>query len=367
MSEINESAFPKSEKAGSEFEKTDDSTVVAVTGATGLVGRAVVERLLRSEKYKVVALGRRADALAALAAECHAACGNSENLTLRECDVNDSAALDAALSGATVVVHAAGSVDNLADRAAVFKVNVDGTRAVLAAAQKQNLKQFIHISSLSTITGQADQYDVDESAPLVTCGEPYADSKVEAEKCLAAARTAGSLPITILRPGFIYGPGERAWMPRVIDNIRHGRAVLVDGGSRQTNVIFVGNLAMAIEGAILNSRAYGEVFNLTDGERVTKKLLFDEIAEGLALPPVKRDLPRQTIKPVFEIMAAITPFLPKKMRPGLARFSPGAFRLVAVNQGFSIGKAEQLLDYRNRIPFRDGMAMTLAGFKKNGV
>jgi 2-alkyl-3-oxoalkanoate reductase len=233
----------------------------------------------------------------------------------------------------------------------------------LAAAQKEGLKQLIHISSLSVITGQSDQFEVDESAPLVTCGEPYADSKVEAEKHLAVSMNSGSLPITILRPGFIYGPGEKAWLPRLIESIRLGRAVLVDGGLRQTNVIYVGNLAMAIESAILNTRAFGEVFNLTDGEKVSKKLLFDEIAEGLSLPLVQRNMSRDAIKPVFEIISAFKPFLPKGMRPALARFSPGAFRLVAVNQGFSIRKAEQVLDYRNRISFKDGMARTLKCFK----
>ena len=85
------------------------------------------------------------------------------------------------------------------------------------------------------------------------------------------------------------------------------------------------------------------------------------------MPKVKKDLPRPFVKPIFQFMAGITPLLPAARRPGLARFSPGAFRLVAVNQGFSIGKAEKLLDYRDRVPFKDGMAQALQGFKKTGV
>jgi len=330
--------------------------VVAVTGATGLVGQAVVKRLTQSDKYNVVAIARTIESLAKLFTA-------GEFLVFKTCDINDQPSLEEALAGAAVVVHAAGSVDPQGERAAIFKINVDGTTTVAAAARKQNLRQMIHISSLSVITGQADQFDVDESAPLVVCGEAYADSKVEAERRLNESMTAGTLAVTILRPGFIYGPGERSWMPRVIDNIKHGRAVLVDGGARQTNVIYVGNLAMAVESAILNSRAFGEVFNLTDGERVSKKLLFDEISEGLSLPLVQRNFSRDTLKPIFAIMQALTNVLPRNMRPGLARFSPAAFRLVAVNQGFSIRKAEQLLDYKNRISFKDGMALTLKGFR----
>jgi len=337
-------------------ESSPPPVVVAVTGATGLVGRAVVARLLKSEKYVVVAIARNAEQLKQLSAD-------SDKLRCQACDINDRAALEEAFNGVQVVVHAAGAVDPDGDRDAIYKVNVEGTATVLAAAAVKGLKQMIHISSLSVITGQSDQFDVDESAPLIMCGEVYADSKVEAEKRLAEAMKTGSTSITILRPGFIYGPGERAWMPRVIDNIRHNRAVLVDGGQRQTNVIYVDNLAMAVEGAILNSLAYGEVFNLTDGERVSKKLLFDEISEGLSLPLVQRSLPRETVRPVFAFMSAIRPLFPKGMRAKLARFSPAAFRLVAVNQGFTIKKAEQLLDYKNRISFKEGMAQTLKGFR----
>ena len=243
--------------------------VVAVTGSTGLVGRAVVSHLVQSGKYNVVALGRNEGALNSLKAQIQGA-----SLEIRVADVEDLASMEAALAGVNVVVHAAGSVDNLAEREAIFKTNVEGTKNVLQAAIKNALTQFIHVSSLAVITGQADQFDVDESAPLVTCGEPYADSKVAAEQALNAATADGASPalaVTILRPGFIYGPGERAWMPRVIDSIKNGRMVLVDGGKRLTNVIYSGNLARAIEKAILNKRAYGEAFNLTDGEAVTKK------------------------------------------------------------------------------------------------
>jgi nucleoside-diphosphate-sugar epimerase len=344
------------------------AVTVAVTGANGLVGRAVVSRLVKTGKHTVVAIGRREAALEQLRNELKgdlvaAGRGSEIKMQIKECDINDQEKLSQALAGVAVVVHAAGAVDVDADRKAIFKVNVDGTDSVLAAAREQGLKQMIHISSLSVVTGQTDQFEVDESAPLITCGEPYADSKVEAEKHLAASMISGSVPITILRPGFIYGPGERSWMPRVIESIRLGRAVLVDGGQRQTNVIYVGNLAMAVESAILNPLAYGEIFNLTDGEKVSKKALFDEISEGLSLPLVQKSLKRETIKPVFDIISAFKPFLPKGMRPALARYSPGAFRLVAVNQGFTIRKAEQVLDYKNRISFKEGMALTLKGFR----
>jgi len=307
---------------------------VGITGATGLVGQALVEELCKD--FQVVAIARNAALLDNLVAYTSlVACIPVE---CRLTDITDLENLSAAFAGLDVVIHAAGFVDPLAKREAIFAINVGGTDNALKAAALNGLKQFIQISSLSVITGQGDQFNLDESAPLQLCGEAYADSKVEAEKLVCASK----IPYTILRPGFIYGPHERSWLPRVSRAIASGQAMLVDGGIRETNVVYVGNLCSAVKGAILNEKAYNQVFNITDGEKVTKKELFDAIADGLGL----------------------TPMLPTASQSKLARFSPAAFRLAAVNQGFSIAKAERILDYNSskRLPFKEGMAVTMKSF-----
>ncbi len=329
---------------------------VAITGATGLVGQALVKGLCL--EYAVVAIGRKKNLLDQLVAQ--AAPQACTDIVSRLADVTDANAIDQALSGVDVVIHAAGFVDPLAKRETIFAINVGGTENALAAAVKNGVKQFIHISSLSVITGQGDQFDLDENAPLVLCGEAYADSKVEAEKLVKAAKTT----YTILRPGFIYGPHERSWLPRVSQAIATGQAMLIDGGVRETNVVYVGNLLAAVKGAILNEQAFNQVFNITDGEKVSKKELFDAIADGLGQPRVKKDLPRWLVKPVCQMVSGITPMLPAASQTKLARFSPAAFRLAAVNQGFSIAKAERILDYNSskRLPFKEGMAVTMKSF-----
>jgi len=146
--------------------------------------------------------------------------------------------------------------------------------------------------------------------------------------------------------------------------------VLVDGGSRETNVVYVGNLTLAIRACLLNSTAYGQVFNITDGQKVTKKELFDSIADGMNLPRVSKNVPRWVLKPVFDTIGLIAPLAGSEGRSKLAKFSPGAFRLVAVNQGFSVKKAERLLAYdasNGRQPFKESMVTTLQAIKKDGA
>jgi nucleoside-diphosphate-sugar epimerase len=343
------------------MENEKSKPVVAITGAGGLVGSHLAEYLVK-RGYSVIACIRSASTADHLIEFSNRA-QHEGALKLITADVLDSEALKSAFAGVDVVVHAAGAVNPLAKREEIFNINVGGTKNALAAARIDQVKQFIHISSLSVITGQGDQYEVSEDAPLRLCGEAYADSKVEAERAVMLAASDGAFVVTVLRPGFIYGPRERAWMPRVINSIKEGKAMLVDGGKRQTNVIYVENLCHAIEAALLNGRSFNQAYNLTDGQTVTKKELFDAIADGMKLPRVTKTVPRPLAYMACEVISTIAPMLSKDAQQKLARFSRAAYRLVAVNQGFDIKKAERDLGYTQRIPFNVGMAATLQYFK----
>lgn len=332
---------------------------VVVTGATGLVGSHLVDYLV-NKGYRVTALVHsRVKTQPFLENWQHA------NVEVVEADVCDKNACRSGLTGADIVVHAAGVVDPYGQRKAILAVNVGGTANMLALSRELGVKQFIYVSSLSVITGQSDQWAVTEEATLKTCGEPYADSKVKAEQLVMAGSGEGPLAVTAVRPGFIYGPRERSWLPRLIDSISKGKAALIDGGKKETNVIYVENLNKAIEATFLNPKANGSVYNLTDGGVTNKKQLFDAISDGLGLPRVTTEVPGAVARIFCETVSLVAPYLPSDAQRHLARYSRGAFRLVGVNQGFSIAKAERELDYVDRIPFSEGMAETLLSFKVN--
>lgn len=157
---------------------------IAVTGATGLVGRALVRRL-SAAGHEVVALGRNENLLREQIAEGKTSADAVIDTAC--CDIADGAALAAvfaSLSGAKpidVVVHAAGFVSPTASRESIFSANVDGTQNCLQAAAQCAVRQFIFISSLSVITGQGDCFDLDETAPYKPSGEAYGDSNCRRE------------------------------------------------------------------------------------------------------------------------------------------------------------------------------------------
>lgn len=329
---------------------------ILVTGATGMVGYNAVNHLL-AEGHEVTALIRQSSDDSKLKAMPILP-------RIKRADLNDSAELRNCLQGIDVVIHAAGMVDPHAKREDIFAVNVEGTKSILTAADLAGVKHFIHISSLSVITGQGDMHAANESSPLILCGEAYADSKVEAEKAVNMYFGRSQMLVTILRPGFIYGPLEKAWMPRLMENLRTKRAMLIDGGIKQTNVIYVENLNRAISLSLLNPNADKQVFNLTDGETVTKKQLFDAICDGMGYARISKEVPGWLAKAACELVSTFAPFLPPDSRKNLSRFSRAAFRLAGVNQGFDITKAEKLLNYTDRIPFGEGMRQTLEYIKK---
>ena len=362
MSDSNPNPNPASKTVRKD--SSNASYLVAITGATGLVGGNLASYLLACG-YRVRAIGRSKEKLEELKRSLEPA-PDADSLEIAVSEITDPTYLDKAFTGCDVVVHAAGSVDPYGSRESIFKTNLGGTKNALSTAIACNVKHFIHVSSLSVITGQDDMYNVDESAPLRSCGESYADSKVEAERWVMEHSREEDIEVTSVRPGFIYGPGERAWLPRLIASIEGGKAMLIDGGSKETNVIYVENLSRAIEKAILNSTAYGQVYNLTDGAKITKKQLFDAIADGMGLPRVEKRIPGAVAKTACEVISTLAPFLPVEKQRSLSRFSRAAFRLAGINQGFSIAKAEKELGYVKRISFEEGMRTTLEAFK-NGI
>jgi nucleoside-diphosphate-sugar epimerase len=331
---------------------------ILVTGATGLVGSHLVRALLERGDDVVATLRRSSDTSSVDPLRGH------PGLRVLPADLSDGRGFGEALDGVDAVVHTAAAVDAYGSRSEIRATNVDGTRALLEASIAAGVRHFLHLGSLSVIAGRRDQYALNESAPLRRCGEAYADSKLDAERLVMAEAPQRRIAVTTLRPGFIYGPGERAWMPRLIEALAAGKVRLIHGGRKETNVIYVGNLCRAITAAILNPAAYGQVYNLTDGQHVTKKQLFDAICEGLALPKPTRSVPAPLARAVSELVSLFAPALPLAAQKKLARFSRAAYRLSAINQGIDVSKAERELGYTDRVAFAEAMAETLRSFRR---
>jgi dihydroflavonol-4-reductase len=187
---------------------------VVLTGASGFLGRHLVERL-----YSAGAAGTNGGT-SAVALTCvarHAPLGGDSGVRWVEADVCTPGALDSAFDGADVLVHAAGKVSHDPnDNDAVWRVHMVGTELALAAAKKAGIKRVVYLSTSGTIAVREDLGEPsdalcsDERAPSplgIVQAWPYYRSKLFAEELALAAQSPG-FDVVSLNPSLLLGPGD---------------------------------------------------------------------------------------------------------------------------------------------------------------
>lgn len=204
-------------------------STIAITGGTGFVGSALIERAIRAGRH-VRALTRRDQPA-------------REGVTWVAGSLDDRESLIALAQGADAVIHVAGVV-NAADAAGFTAGNVDGTRRMLDAARSAGVTRFIHVSSLSA------------RAPDLS---RYGRSKAEAERLVTASRLA----FTIVRPPAVYGPGDME-MRDLFRLAARGVALLPPKG--RLSVIEVSDLARLLLALGLSDTGIGQTYEPDDGK-----------------------------------------------------------------------------------------------------
>jgi len=257
---------------------------VLVTGATGFVGGAVVERLVHEELPVSITVRRAA----------------IERVGVRAFPIGDlGPATDwtAALQGCDTVVHCSARVHVMRDTAddplAAYRVaNVEGTMALAKQAVAAGVRRFIFISTIKvngegTILGQPYHAD-DHPAPA----DPYAISKFEAERELQSLAASGAFELVIIRPPLVYGPGVKANFLRMAQLMVLG--VPLPLGSVEKNrrsFVALDNLTDLIFICLGHPAAAGQVFLVSDGEDLSTAELLRRTARALGVPPRLPRLP----------------------------------------------------------------------------
>lgn len=246
-----------------------------VTGGSGFVGRCLI-RALRTRGIAVRALARSSAAVDTVeAAGAQAARG----------DLGEIDAMGAGLRGCDVVFHCAAVVEEWGPRSLYQRVNVDGTRALLAAARAAGVTRFVHVSTEAVYADGGPMADFDESRPLPDRPLPrYPASKNLAERAVAAAN-APDFATVICRPRLIWGAGDTSVLPKLVEAAGAGRLAWIDHGRYPTQSCHIDNVIEGLLLAATNGRG-GEAYFLTDGEPVEfRRFLTDLLAtQGVSVP-----------------------------------------------------------------------------------
>jgi len=321
---------------------------VLITGANGFVGSRLCRRLL-ADGYHVVAGVRKTADLSLLA---------DLKVEFRYGDITQADTLPDMVCGVDFVVQNAGVVK--AKRPEMFfKVNEAGPRNLFAALVAHNpaVKRVVMISSIAAVgpsLPDTPRREDDPPNPVTT----YGRSKLAGEK--VAHEYANRLPLVILRPPGVYGPGDKEILT-VFKTVNRRIKPLIGDTRRRLQLVHVDDLCEAVARALRAAVPSGSAYFAAEKDSFTYRQMIDL----LALAAGKTTFSLVVPSPLFKLIAALSEFSFKLVgaTPMLTRE-----KVRELNSSWEIAtdKARQELGFESRIPFEQGARETYAWYRKEG-
>jgi nucleoside-diphosphate-sugar epimerase len=323
---------------------------VLVTGANGFVGAMLCRKLLEHGN-RVVGLVRKTSDLSLL-----------EHLPVRLVvgSLEDRASLNQALRSVKLVYHAAAAVSDWGELEMFRRINVEGTRSLIEAAIQAGVKRFVYVSSIA-VHSFIGASNLDETAPQLPTIFPYAKSKREAEKMVLTYHRQKKIQVTIVRPGDIFGPGDRVALLKMAPLLEKGIMGIVDNGRALGAFAYVENL---VDGMILagtRSEAVGQAYVITDGIKLTWKQYFEKLTDALEVHQPWYSINRYLAYGIAFVLEWIYRLFQIQSRPLLTRY---VVKHLMGDFHFRIDKAERELGYQPRVDIDEAIRRTAEWYKK---
>jgi nucleoside-diphosphate-sugar epimerase len=305
-----------------------------VTGGSGFVGGALIERL-RREDWEVRALARSeraAERVRELGAE--PVMGDLDDLRIEDCEI---------------AFHSAAKVEDFGDPSDFERVNVQGTRNVVAACTAGGVRRLVHVSTEAALMAGQPLVNVDESAPLRPDSPAlYSSSKAKAEEIVRGA----DLETVVVRPRFVWGRGDTTLIPQIVEMVRSGRFRWVGGGRQLTATTHIDNTVEGLWLAATKAPA-GGVYFVTDGEPVEfREFLIALVGtQGVEIPD--KSVPPGVANTAARVAETLWRLLRRPGNPPLTRF---AVWVSSQECTIDISRAERELGYRPVISREEGLA-----------
>lgn len=316
-----------------------------VTGATGFIG-GTVARHLAGAGHRIHALHRRPEQAAALA--------DAGFIPLS----GDLADLDpSTLPRVEAIIHA-GAIINNGSPDEYRRVNVESTARLAAWALGQTPPARLVLVSSVGVYGELARQPADEETPCRPVND-YEVTKQAAEQEVLAAADRG-LPAVIVRPTWVYGPGDRKNF-KLFRLINRGRFPLIGSGRTLLSPIFSEDLAAGIALTVTRPEAVGQTIIMGPPEPVTLLELCSAAARALDKPAPHRHIPLALAMP-----AALLLELFWRVLPGSPPLSRRRLLFFTRSQTFSSARAERLLGFKASVSLAEGMQRTAAWYRQQG-
>lgn len=324
---------------------------ILVTGGTGFVGSHLVEQL-RAEGHNIRVLVRP--------------CGNrafaeSMGADIAIGDLDDVDSLRAACTGCDLVYHCAARVEITGSEAEFHHITVAGTQRLIDAANRSKVRRFVHVSSCGVYPPAllATGCTIDESTPTSEPPRwfPYGRAKFHAERVVREHASA-DMDWVILRLGYLYGPRNRTMRGYLEPAMRDSIMMIIGDGSNEMAIIYVEDAVRALVVAGRCPAAAGQTLIVCGDERITQRQYFDAMADGFGLPPVKKRVPYR-IAYFFGWLGEHVALRPTRR----AVMRRSAIALTGLPQRLRCPRTRELLDWRPRVTFAEGMRRTFEWYR----
>ncbi|MFN8509257.1 MAG: NAD-dependent epimerase/dehydratase family protein [Deinococcaceae bacterium] len=319
---------------------------ILLTGGTGFVGSYLAERLL-ARGYAVTLMGRNFSGVQ------HLLYAGAQAL---HCDLRDYPKVIQACKGMDVVCHVGALSKPWGPDREFWETNVLGTQAVIDGCLRFGVRRLVHTSTPSVLFDGRDHHLLNEDTPYPKrLLSAYAKTKKIAEEKVLSVQSL--LEVVILRPKAIYGHGDHALLPRLIQAAKEGRLCRIGNGKNRVDLTHVEDVAQALMLATekpLPNRLR-PIYHITGGEHV---LLWNVIEKTLAhngLFPPKPTLPLPILLPMLQTMERLS-----RLTQQEPLLTPYTALLLAKNQTYDISRAQKDLGYSPQISIEEGLKRTLA-------
>lgn len=313
-----------------------------VTGGGGFLGKAVVKELLK-RNIQVTSFARNQYPKL-----------DEWNVIQIQGDITDKAAIMEAVEGMDTVFHVAAKAGIWGLHEEFYNINVQGTCNVIDACMAQNGTALIHTSSPSVIFDGSDMENADESLPYPDKYlAPYPETKALAEQKVIQASQAG-LPVMILRPHLIWGPGDNHLVPGILN--RAGKLKKIGNTDDLVDTIYIDNAAMAHVLAALalekNPDLSGNVYFISQDQPMSKWELANAFLQAANLPVISGHVPAGIATALGWACELVYRTFNIQKEPPLTRF---AARELATSHWFNISRAKEDFGYQPMVTTEQGL------------
>jgi len=321
-----------------------------VTGAGGFTGKALVKKLLEKGEPTRALVRDTSDYADIKQLGAEISIGN----------VKCKASVDKAVEGIDRVYHIAALFREAGyPDEEYYSVNLEGTRNLLDASVAAGVKRFVHCSTIG-VCGDIKNPPADETAPYAP-GDIYQITKLEGEKLALSYAREGKLPVVVVRPASIYGPGDIRLL-KMFRMINKGRFVVLGSGRPFFHPVYIDDL---VDGFILcaqSDQSVGEVFIIAGEEYVTLNELFSIIADKLGVKPPKLHLPAWPFQALGTLTEKIC--IPLGIEPPIYRRRVDFF---TKSRSFSIDKAKRILGFQPKFDLSQGIENTVRWYREHNL